>query len=310
MPTTQTTSSARPTPSSISPAPDEGGSSRLRDWVMLAKPGITITNMMTAAAGLWLAPIQPDLLGTFAALGGTGLLVAGSGSFNQILERDTDAHMERTSVRPLPAGRMSVNEAALVGSVELIAGALLLGLFTNWPAAILGVLAALIYVLVYTPLKRQSLVAIPLGGVAGAMPPAIGWTAATGTFDLGALALFNVLFWWQMPHFLGISLYRAKDYQNAGLQVAPGPKGYQRTVFWTRAISFITLISVIILPFLMQVGWPFMTLALIGTIGPMAYIVRPVDYTQVHIWGKRVFLSSLISLPLFAIAAGVELIFG
>lgn len=285
--------------------------SRLRDWAMLAKPGITITNMMTAIAGLWLAPIKVSPGVTAAAIGGTGLLVAGSGAFNQIFERDTDAFMERTAVRPLPSGRMSILEATIVGMVEVLLGIGLLTAFVNPLAAFLGLLATIVYVLVYTPLKRRSSLAVPLGGIAGAMPPAIGWTAATGTPDIGALALFAVLFWWQMPHFLGIALYRAADYQNARLQVAPAPRGYQRTVFWARVISLLTLASVLALPLLIDgLGWPFMLITLIGTIGPMAYIVRPVDYENVSLWGKRVFLSSLVSLPLFAIAAFVQRFLG
>src|SRR5690554_163446 len=281
--------------------------SRPRDWIVLAKPGITITNMMTAIAGLWLAPIKVSPAVTVAAIGGTGLLVAGSGAFNQIFERDTDAFMERTATRPLASGRMSILEAALVGGVEIGLGLWLLTAFVNPLAALLGLLALLTYVCVYTPLKRRSSLAVPLGGVAGAMPPAIGWTAATGTLDVGAVALFAVLFWWQMPHFLGIALYRAADYQNARLQVAPAPRGYQRTVFWARVISLLTLASVLALPFLIDgLRWPFMAITLIGTIGPMAYIVRPVDYQNVALWGKRVFLSSLVSLPLFAIAAFVQ----
>lgn len=280
--------------------------SRPRDWVILAKPGIVITNMMTAIAGLWLAPIDVSWAVTAAAIGATGLLVAGSGAFNQIFERDTDAYMKRTAVRPLPSGRMSIAEAALVGAIEILVGMWLLITFVNPLAALLGLLATVVYVCVYTPLKRRSSLAVPLGGIAGAMPPAIGWTAATGTFDIGALALFTVLFWWQMPHFLGIALYRANDYQNAGLQVAPGPRGYQRTVFWARAISFLTLASVLALPFLIDVDWPFIVITLLGTVGPMAYIMRPVDYTHVSAWGKRVFLSSLVSLPLFAVAALVQ----
>lgn len=281
--------------------------SRLRDWVMLAKPGIVITNMMTAVAGLWLAPINVSLPVTAAAIGGTGLLVAGSGAFNQIFERDTDAFMKRTAVRPLPSGRMSIAEAAIIGTVEILLGMWLLTAFVNPLAAFLGLLATLVYVCVYTPLKRRSSLAVPLGGVAGAMPPAIGWTAATGTPDIGALALFAVLFWWQMPHFLGIALYRAADYQNARLQVAPAPRGYQRTVFWARVISLLTLASVLALPLLIDgLGWPFMLITLLGTVGPMTYIVRPVDYKNVSLWGKRVFLSSLVSLPLFAVAAFVQ----
>jgi protoheme IX farnesyltransferase len=281
-------------------------SSRPRDWLILAKPGIVVTNVMTAAAGLWLAPVEVGLATAAAALGGTGLLVAGSGALNQAMERDTDAYMKRTSTRPLPSGRLSLAEAVAVGLVEILAGLWLLGGFVNATAAWLGLIATVVYVFVYTPLKRRSSLAIPLGGIAGAMPPAIGWTAATGSLDVGALALFNILFWWQMPHFLGIALFRAADYRNAGLQVAPAPVGYRRTVFWIRAISLITLASVLALPFLIEVGWPFMSVALLGTVGPMAYIVRPVDYERVDAWGKRVFLSSLISLPLFAIGALAE----
>ncbi len=284
--------------------------SRPRDYLRLTKPGIVISNVMTAAAGLWLAPEAVSMQTAVAALVGTGLLVAGSGAFNQVLERDTDAFMKRTSTRPLPAGRLEPYEGVLLGILSITAGMLLLGVCVNAVSAVLGLLATVIYAFVYTPLKRRTFWAVPLGGIAGALPPAMGWTAATGHLGVGAVAFFSVMFWWQMPHFLGIALFRASDYRNAGLKIAPSPAGYRRTVLLMRLSAVCTLVSVVALPFLAQVGWPFMVAALLGTVGPMTNVVRKVDYADVSTWGRRVFLSSLATLPLFAVGALLHQLIG
>lgn len=283
--------------------------SRPRDWLSLTKPGIVVSNVMTAAAGLWLAPAPAGLETAVAALVGTGLLVAGSGAFNQVLERDTDAYMERTSTRPLPSGRLEPAEGVMLGVLAVLGGMLLLGVYVNLISAALGLLATFIYAFVYTPLKRRTFWAVPIGGVAGALPPVMGWTAATGQLDVGAIAFFSVLFWWQMPHFLGIALYRGADYRRAGLEIAPAPPAYRRTVVQMRLCALLTLASVVALPFVADAGWPFMVPALLGTVGPLVYSFRPVDYADVPRWGRSVFLSSLASLPLFALGALLQLMF-
>lgn len=276
--------------------------SRSRDWVSLAKPGIVVSNVMTAAAGLWVAPGAVGVQVAVAALVGTGLLVAGSGAFNQVLERDTDALMARTSSRPLASRRLVPLEAVILGVLAVVAGAALLAVSVNALSAALGLCAVGIYAFVYTPLKRRTFWAVPVGAVAGALPPVMGWTAVTGGLDAGAAALFAILFWWQVPHFLGIALYRARDYHSAGLAIAPGAGQYRTTVWWVRVGSVLTLVCALALPVVLEVGWLFAVVATAGVI-PLVVAFKRVDYADVAGWGRRVFLASLVTLPLLALAA-------
>ncbi|QDG50169.1 protoheme IX farnesyltransferase [Persicimonas caeni] len=281
---------------------------RPRDWLSLTKPGIVVSNVMTAAAGLWLAPGAAGLETAVAALVGTGLLVAGSGAFNQVLERDTDAFMDRTSTRPLAAGRLEPLEGIILGCLAVLGGLLLLGVYVNMLCAALGALATGIYAFVYTPLKRRTFWAVPIGAVSGALPPVMGWTAVTGAVDPGALVLFSILFWWQIPHFLGIALYRAPDYLRAGLKIAPESSAYPITIFWARLSAILTLASVAALPFVLDSKWVFFALAVVGTVGPTVAGFRRVPDGDVAAWGRKLFFSSLATLPLLALGALVEVV--
>ncbi|MFP4596776.1 MAG: heme o synthase [Persicimonas sp.] len=284
--------------------------SRSRDWVNMTKPGIVVSNVMTAAAGLWLAPGAAGSALAVAALVGTGLLVAGSGAFNQVLERDTDQFMPRTRARPMASGRRSASEGVALGLLTIIGGTALLAVSVNLLSAILGLVATFIYVFIYTPLKRRTLWAVPVGAVSGALPPVMGWAAATGSIDAGAIALFGLIFWWQMPHFLGIALYRADDYRAAGLQIAPTPKRYPLTVAAVRLGALLTLASAAAIPFFADTGVAFVALVVLGALLPTVYAFRPVHAGEVAGWGRRVFLSSLVTLPLLALAALVQWMVG
>ena len=191
---------------------------RLRDLLALTKSGITAMVALSAAAGMLLAaddgPTQPALW--FHTLLGTALVAAAASAINQVIERDVDGLMRRTAQRPLPAGRLQA-DAALVFATLLGGGGMLeLALGANLLAAALAAATLLGYVAVYTPLKRVSSLSTVVGAVPGAVPPMIGWAAVTGTLGPGAWALFALLFFWQMPHFLAIAwLYRA-DYARGG----------------------------------------------------------------------------------------------
>ena len=154
-----------------------------------------------------------------ATLGGTALSAAGAAALNQWWERADDARMKRTRDRPLPAGRMAPSDALLTGLVLSFSGVLCLALFANPLAAGLAAATIILYVLVYTPLKRVTTLNTIIGAVPGALPPLIGWTAARGSINAEGVTLFAILFLWQMPHFLAIAwLYRA-DYAQAGFKM-------------------------------------------------------------------------------------------
>jgi protoheme IX farnesyltransferase len=223
--------------------------SGIADYVALAKPRITALVAFTTASGLWLAPIRPRLSIVLATLLGTVLAVASANVLNMYLERDTDALMSRTMHRPLPARRMDPQLALLFG---LLLGAVslpLLSLAVGPRPGLLAAIALVSYVLLYTPMKRRSSAALLVGAVAGAMPPLIGWTAATGTVDLPGVLLFAVIFLWQVPHFLAITLFRREDYARAGLLVLPNePDGERKArrniVSYTVALVGVSLLFV------------------------------------------------------------------
>jgi len=190
---------------------------RLRDLLGLTKSGITAMVALSAAAGMLLGaqgPTSPALW--VHTLLGTALVAAAASALNQVVERDADALMRRTAQRPLPAGRLQPDAAVLCAALLGAAGLLELALGANFLAAGLAAATLVGYVGVYTPLKKVSSLATVVGAIPGAVPPMIGWAAVRGSLGPGAWALFALLFFWQMPHFLSIAwIYRA-DYARGG----------------------------------------------------------------------------------------------
>jgi protoheme IX farnesyltransferase len=201
----------------------------LRDLVALAKPRITAMVLFTTAGGLWLAPSPVSRPTTLFTLLGTMLVVSGANALNMVWERDIDRLMKRTKDRPLPAGRMAPKVALWFGLVTSVASLPILAFGVNATTAVLAALANLLYVLAYTPLKQRSHWALQVGAVPGAIPPLLGWTAATGKVEAGGLVLFAILFLWQIPHFHAIALFRKLEYGRAGLKVMPNVAGDHAT---------------------------------------------------------------------------------
>ena len=221
----------------------------LRDVAALAKPRLATLVLCTTAGGLWLAPGRRDGLSAAVLLLGTALVVGAANALNNFLERDVDALMRRTRDRPLPAGRLEPWTAVAVGlglpSVALPA----LAFYTNGLTATLAALALFTYVVVYTPMKRKSSLALFVGAVPGAIPPLMGWTAATGRLDAGGLALFALLYCWQLPHFLAISMYLKDDYARGGLKVFALVHGDWATRIWSAVTSLLLIpVSLLLLP--------------------------------------------------------------
>ncbi len=195
------------------------GWGRARAYVELAKPGVTRLVVVTAWLGAVIAPGAIPWPTFLASLVGTTLVVMGANALNMVLERDTDRHMERTCMRPLPTGRVSVSGAATFGALASLLGLLLLVLRVNAVSALLAAAALVTYVGVYTPLKRVTPWALHVGAIPGAVPPLIGWASVTGSVNLQALSLFLLMFLWQLPHFAAIAVFRRADYARAGLKV-------------------------------------------------------------------------------------------
>jgi heme o synthase len=198
---------------------------RVADFVELTKPRITFMVVVSAAAGFYLAaPGSLDLYRSIRLINvvlATGLVAAGASCLNQVIERDTDRAMERTRERPLPAGRLDPAAALVFGLALAVLGSISLWLTANPLTAVLGILTLLLYVGIYTPLKRVSSLCTIIGAVPGALPPVMGWTAATGSLSVEAWALFGILFFWQMPHFLAIAWLYRDDYRRGGQPMLP-----------------------------------------------------------------------------------------
>ncbi|MDP2470342.1 MAG: heme o synthase [Candidatus Palauibacterales bacterium] len=203
---------------------------RPADLFSLMKPRITLMVLITAGAGFLLGSGGSVSGWRFlVASVGIGLVAGGTSALNQVLERDIDARMDRTRGRPLPAGKVSPGAAWLFSILVSCIGIVFLAVFVNALTAWLAIAALLTYVLVYTPLKRVSSLSTLVGAVPGALPIMGGWTAATGSIDPGAWALFGILFFWQLPHFLALAwMYRA-DYRRGGFKMlgVSDPEGRQ-----------------------------------------------------------------------------------
>jgi len=187
------------------------------DLIELTKPRITLMVLITTAAGFWLGASTVEILPFWGTLLGTALIASGASCLNQVIEVRTDALMERTRRRPLAAGRMDRMQGAIFGVLLSIAGTALLAVAANQLTAGLGVLTLFLYTAVYTPLKRINSLCTVIGAVPGAIPPMMGWTAATNQLSIEAWVLFGILFFWQMPHFLAIAWIYREDYEK-GLQ--------------------------------------------------------------------------------------------
>ncbi|MFO0660849.1 MAG: heme o synthase [Polyangiaceae bacterium] len=217
------------------------------DLVMLAKPRITVVVLATALAGYFFAgPATGEALPGLIV--GTTLIVGGANALNMWIERDSDRFMSRTKSRPLPAGRMAPWVALVFGLVLTAVSIPVLLLSTNAMTTLLAVIANVSYVAMYTPLKRRSWTAVLVGGVPGAMPPLMGWAAATGGISAVGVSLFLLMFAWQVPHFHAIALFRREEYERAGLVVLPNVWGVAPTLLqitsWT-----VLLVSTSLLPF-------------------------------------------------------------
>ena len=207
----------------LAPGIDAARPSRLADFYELTKPRMNALVVVTTAVGFYMGVRRGFVdWGLLAhCLIGTAMAAAGASVLNQYVERGHDAKMRRTSGRPLPAGRVSPVEAMLMGVMLCAGGTLYLAALVNPLTAALGAVTIASYVFLYTPMKRWTTLCTVVGAVPGAIPPMMGWTAATDSLSPQAWALFGLLFFWQMPHFLAIAVLYRDDYARGGFKMLP-----------------------------------------------------------------------------------------
>lgn len=275
---------------------------QLRDVIALTKPRITMMVLVTAAGGMWLAPgsLEPSVVALMLLT--TAAVVAAANSLNCWLERDSDRLMRRTMKRPLPDGRLAPNTALGLGVALGLMSVPVLTIAVNPATGALGALALFSYVLVYTPMKQRSPMALLVGAIPGALPPLMGWTAATGTIDPPGLALFGLLFFWQIPHFVAIAIYRRSEYERAGIQTLPSTRG-ERYAILQGVFYAGLLVTCSMLPFVFRVAGPiYLVAAIVLGLAFFGMTARGIFTKDTNRWARQVFIGSLIYLTvIFAV---------
>ena len=226
--------------------------SRANAYIALTKPDVSFLVLMTTAAGYYMgARGTVDWLHLIQTVFATLLIAAGTATLNHYIERESDRYMRRTAARPLPSGQLQPREALWFGVILSVAGAIDLYFTAGLLASALGVLTCLSYLLAYTPLKKRTVWATAVGAFPGAIPPMIGWAAATGTLDRGAWLLFAILFLWQFPHFYAIAWMYREDYARAGILMLPVVDHEGTRTFRQIILTAVALVGASLLPAVM-----------------------------------------------------------
>jgi protoheme IX farnesyltransferase len=273
----------------------------MKPYLELTKPRITLFILMSTGVGFVLgsrlssAWTWVDLLHTLL---GTMLIAGGTAALNQWYEREGDGLMHRTQRRPIPSGRVGAREALLFGSALSMAGFLELSIGVNLLTGLLALFTLASYLFVYTPLKRRSPISTTIGAIPGAMPPLIGYAAASGHLNYEAGILFAILFLWQFPHFYAIAWMYREDYARAGIRmlpvVEPDVNSTARRILWFS----VALVPISLAPtFMAMTGNVYLVGAvLLG--GLVLYTGFRAAFTQTMAHARRVLLASIVYLPL------------
>lgn len=265
-------------------------------------------NVMMTAGAMGLASADLALAQWIGVLVSATLLVGSANALNMYLERDGDRLMARTRQRPLPAGRMREGPVFAGG---LFFGALsVLGLiyFGNILTGVIGAFGLISYVWIYTPMKRQSPWAMQVGAIPGAIPPLIGWTAATGQLGIEGIVLFLIVFFWQIPHFIAISIYRQADYDRAGIKIWPTEHGMDaaknQALLYT---FFLTPVSMLLVP-IGVASYAYLVAAAALGVWFFFTCMRGFEPESGQRWARHFFLVSIAYLPLLTLALIIDVV--
>lgn len=277
-----------------------------RSWIAvfcdLIKVRLTFLVLLTTAVGFYLASRgSVDLLQMFHTMLGTALLASGASALNQLLERQHDARMHRTESRPLPSGKLQPHTVLIFGALCSVVGMIYLAVAVNLLTSLLGMLTLGSYVFVYTPLKRVTSLNTAIGAIPGALPPLMGWTAVRDEITPEGWALFAILFFWQLPHFLAIAWIYRDEYARAGYVMLPivDPDGYRTS---RQAVSHtLGLLPISLVPFLFRmVGPVYLVGALILGIGFLWCAIRFARELSIP-RARQLFFASIVYLPLLLV---------
>jgi len=273
--------------------------SRAADFLELTKPRITLLVLATTMVGFYLAaPVSIPLALLSHTLLGIGLVAGGASALNMWLERRPDSLMRRTAGRPLPSGRLQSGHALSFALVLSGAGLVYLFLWVNHLTSALAVITLLTYLFLYTPLKTRTWLCTLVGAVPGALPPILGWIAATGKISLGGILLFVIVFLWQLPHFYAIGWMYREDYARAGFPMLPVIDTTGRRTGWQASAYILALILVTLLPTAAGLaGFLYLAGAVLSGI---CFLVCGVLFAWLRdfVSARRLFVVSVFYLPL------------
>jgi protoheme IX farnesyltransferase len=273
--------------------------SSLKDYWVLTKPEVNFLVVISALVGFYAAAHGPLDWGLLVhTLLGTLLVASGTATLNQLMERDADALMRRTAIRPLPAGRLTATNALLFGLMLSLGGGLHLLLAVNALTSILTMATLFTYLLIYTPLKKKTPWCTFVGAFPGAMPPLIGWAGATGSLAREAWVLYAILFLWQFPHFLAIAWMYREDYARAGLKMLPRDDLDGAATFRQALFCSLLLLPVSLLPaWSGRAGIVYLVGA--AVLGLMyIHVGARLASVRSNALAKRLLLASVVYLPL------------
>ena len=286
----------------ISPRSMSHGRAWFQDWSELCKLRLTSLVLLTTLVGLYCgAAGRLDPWRAVFTLLGTVLVAAAAAVLNEWLERDLDARMERTAQRPLPTGRVSPDEALLGGAVMAAAGLAILYFGVHAPAAFLAAATLALYLFLYTPMKKFSVLNTLVGAVPGAIPPLLGFVAGRGNLGPEGWALFSILFLWQIPHFLAIAWRYRADYRRAGFRMLPCSDDKGRVTGLVATLYCLALLAVSLWPVYLGAAGSWylggsIALGLVFSALATRFAIRPTTETA-----RQLFLASVAYLPLLLI---------
>lgn len=297
---------------------NKGISSKLKDYMQLTKPSLSIMVVFSSVISYLLAPkvVEYDVLMIVLLFMGGFLVTGSANAINQTVERDTDALMKRTASRPLASGRMNETEGWAFAVITGVAGVFLLSYFFNFLSGALAAFSLFLYAFVYTPLKKVNAIAVLVGAVPGALPCLIGWAAGNDSVfpqggnakDWGGWILFFIQFLWQFPHFWAIAWIAHKDYSEAGFRLLPAEKGPTRFTATQTVMYAVLLIPVCVLPYVIELceygsvkGKVCFAIVMLSNLFLVAQCTRL--YQQMNASAaRRVMFSSYIYLPIVLLA--------
>lgn len=272
-----------------------------KDLLLLAKPRLSGLVVLTSAGGVALAPGRLGTARAVLTVLATAAVVGAANALNNYIERDIDGRMRRTRDRPLPAGRVDPFVALALGLMVPAFALPVLAIVANPLTAFLAFVALVSYVAIYTPMKQRSALALFVGAVPGAIPPLMGWTAVTGRPDAGGLALFALLFFWQLPHFLAISIYLAEDYARGGLKMFALVHGERATRAWIAGTAAAVVPASLVLVPLGLAGPAYGAIAAVAGVALAAYGFSGLGKEGGR-WARNLFLATLLHLTVLFVA--------